>query len=206
MIEFFIAADGRVALTTIENGVTALSTSRLKGRKLLEVVPCSKIINEGSWNANPFLTSDSVLYFSSSRNGNKDIFAAKLNTEGEVVGELFALNRINSKGNECAPFFDEALNIFYFSSDARPGFGNYDIFQCADFEIQGFFTNPFNERNCGATFNSHLADLEVSSTSNDLYLVQLDSFLNLTSKKLTRLLQESFDYDLKQTEIKPAQD
>jgi outer membrane protein OmpA-like peptidoglycan-associated protein/tetratricopeptide (TPR) repeat protein len=81
--------------------------------------------------ANPSLSKDGkTLYFSSDRpggQGGNDIWKVTVNADGsfgnpENMGKL-----INTPGNESFPSVTED-NKFFFSSDARKGFGGLDVF------------------------------------------------------------------------------
>ncbi|MBK8922989.1 MAG: PD40 domain-containing protein [Saprospirales bacterium] len=61
---------------------------------------------------------------------------------------------INTPANEITPFFHEPSRVLYFSSDGRPGFGGYDIFQSK--MKQTAFGAP---ENAGAGLNSSYNDI-----------------------------------------------
>lgn len=129
------------------------------------------------------------------KKGQKDIVAITIDNEGNCIGQVFELNRINSSGNESAPFYDEENKIFYFATDARPGFGRNDLFLCKDFEVVEKIINPFNAQNCGATINSNLDDISVMTLGLEVYATSI--YQNqLKSKKLIRMKKNEFIYEL----------
>lgn len=77
-------------------------------------------------------TGDDIVYFVSDRPGSKggmDIWYSVFDKrEGVFKEPRNAGSKINTRGNECCPFYDEKNRTLYFSSDLRPGFGGYDIY------------------------------------------------------------------------------
>ncbi len=70
------------------------------------------------------------LYFSSDRPGTLgglDIWRLEIKEDG-TLGEPENLSAINTPWNEATPFFHSLSRRLYFSSDAPPTFGEYDIF------------------------------------------------------------------------------
>ncbi|MCB0583904.1 MAG: PD40 domain-containing protein [Phaeodactylibacter sp.] len=70
------------------------------------------------------------LYFTSDRKGSVggyDIWRARLNDD-ETIGEPENLSDINTPWNEATPFYHAPSQRLYFSSDAPPSYGEYDIF------------------------------------------------------------------------------
>ncbi|MDH4471738.1 MAG: hypothetical protein QE487_03975 [Fluviicola sp.] len=195
MNDFFLRSDGKIVFTNEEEGRTVLYCGTIKGNKLISSKRLPETINFTKWNSTPFLGADNVLYYSVERDGQRDIVAVEINNEGNCVGEVFELNRINTSGNEFAPFFDEENKIFFFTSDSRPGFGRNDIFQCNDFEVFNKFINPFNERNCGATINSNVDNISITSVGSVLYSTH-ETQNELRTKKMQRIEENEFIYEL----------
>jgi Tetratricopeptide repeat len=73
-----------------------------------------------------------VLFYSSNRKGGEgkmDLWACKINANG-VFGIPYNLGKnVNSMDNEITPFFNDASQTLYFSSDWHKGFGGFDIFK-----------------------------------------------------------------------------
>ncbi|MCO6480201.1 MAG: PD40 domain-containing protein [Phaeodactylibacter sp.] len=95
------------------------------------------------------------LYFSSNRPGTLgglDIWRAEVK-EGGALGEPESLSAINTPWDEATPFFHSPSRRLYFSSDAPPSFGEYDIFYS---EYQdGSWSVP---ENMGIPYNSGYND------------------------------------------------
>jgi peptidoglycan-associated lipoprotein len=73
-----------------------------------------------------------ILYFVSDRKGgkgNRDIYYAKVNTDGTFGAVTNAGDQINSLGDDVTPFYDKKNKIFYFSSDGHPSLGGLDVFK-----------------------------------------------------------------------------
>jgi len=62
-------------------------------------------------------------------------------------------SRINSPGNEISPFFDEAADTLYFSSDTHPGIGGFDVFKSG-----GRYKSMVVPTNLGTPVNSPVDD------------------------------------------------
>lgn len=73
------------------------------------------------------------LYFVSDRPGTLgglDIWRAAFDAEtGQTEAVENLGSPVNSRWNEASPFFHQLAQTLYFSSDAPPGFGNYDLFK-----------------------------------------------------------------------------
>ena len=110
-------------------------------------------INSEYWESHPSLSSDgNYLFFSSNRPGGfggKDIWMSKKN--GNNWGQAKNLgDSVNTMNNEIAPFLNENMIDFYFSSNGRKSFGGYDIYH-------GLFDKNFikNISNFGYPINNH---------------------------------------------------
>lgn len=74
-------------------------------------------------------TGKEVLYFVSDRAGGKgglDIWYTEIN--GKKFSKPINLEAINTEGNEVTPFFHDATQTLFFSSDYYQGMGGYDIY------------------------------------------------------------------------------
>lgn len=97
------------------------------------------------------------LVFASDRPGGQggmDIWQVPIPERGQPWGQPVAVVAINSVGNEVAPFFDEAAQRLFFSTDAGEGFGGYDLF-VANYRGAGQWAKP---ENLGAGLNSSYDD------------------------------------------------
>jgi outer membrane protein OmpA-like peptidoglycan-associated protein len=74
-----------------------------------------------------------IIYFVSDRGGKggMDIFYAPMNADGTFGAVKNAGPEVNSAGDERTPFYNEKEKTLYFSSDARPGLGGFDVFKIA---------------------------------------------------------------------------
>jgi tetratricopeptide (TPR) repeat protein len=91
------------------------------------------------------------LYFVSDRQAEKsltDIFVAT-ETNGVWGESIVALTAINTTGRETTPFITEDGTLLFFSSDALPGMGGYDVYFCKRNGNQ--WSAPVN---LGAAFNT----------------------------------------------------
>lgn len=104
-----------------------------------------------------------ILYFVSNRNGGKgklDIWRAEESSFG-VFDKLENLPEgINSIDNESSPYFDQASQNLYFSSEWYYGFGGYDIFSAK--EEKGSFSQASN------------LGMPINSSANDQYYYPLE--------------------------------
>lgn len=95
------------------------------------------------------------LYFSSDRPGTLgglDIWRAEI-AEGGSLGDPENLSAINTAWNEATPFYHSQSGRLYFSSDAPPSYGEYDIFY-SEFQ-DGSWSVP---KNMGIPYNSGYND------------------------------------------------
>lgn len=132
--------------------------------KLLPVVLPEPLNLKNTTTTQPAIGYDStlqaeVLYFASDRPGGKggmDIWRVKVETAG--FGAPENLSAINTAENEVSPFFHEASQQLYFSSEGHAGMGGYDIFRWEK-------ANNAPE-NLGIPFNSSYNDLYYSAAAN----------------------------------------
>ena len=109
------------------------------GDKWAEPVKLPYPINDENYtNTQPALgqnyrTGADILYFVSDRPGSKgglDIWYSLYDRKEGIFGEpRNAGSRINTRGNECCPFYDPQTGTLYFSSGGHQGFGGYDIYK-----------------------------------------------------------------------------
>ena len=79
-------------------------------------------------------TGNHILYFVSNRPGGKggtDIWVTEYdNKKGTYKKPVDLINKVNSVGDECCPFYDISTQTLYFSSKGRKnGLGGYDIYK-----------------------------------------------------------------------------
>lgn len=103
-------------------------------------------VNTASWESSPSISPDNnTLYFSSQRPGGfggEDIYVSQL--KDGVWGPAKNMGgKINTGGNEWAPFLHPDNNTLYFTSDGLPGYGSADIFVTKR-DSTGNWTTPIN--------------------------------------------------------------
>lgn len=78
-------------------------------------------------------TGTDILYFVSDREGSRgglDIWYAIFDKRtGEFKEPRNVGRAINTRGDECCPFYDISNRTLYFSSKGMPGFGGYDVYK-----------------------------------------------------------------------------
>ncbi len=77
------------------------------------------------------VNGQTFMYFSSDRAGGKgqyDIYKVLVD-ENNVMGAPTNVLEVNTPGNDMTPYFHNATETLYFSTDGRNGYGGYDIFK-----------------------------------------------------------------------------
>jgi outer membrane protein OmpA-like peptidoglycan-associated protein/ribosomal protein L24E len=127
-----ISADGRILVYTVCNrrqdfGSCDLYFSEFKKGKWTTPENMGQPINSSAWESQPSLSADGqTLYFTSSRNKNKDIFKSERQGDGSWTTPV-ALS-INTKGREECPFIHSDNETLYFTSTGYTGMGKMDLF------------------------------------------------------------------------------
>ncbi len=95
-----------------------------------------------------------IIYFASDREGGKggmDLWYISREINSKSLDFTFPKNlgsKVNTVGNEITPFYDEASETLYFSSDGQIGYGGFDIFSTKgskfDWERPKNLEKPFN--------------------------------------------------------------
>lgn len=121
-------------------------------------------INTDNWEGSACMTSDEkFIYFSSDRAGSvgeKDIFRASLQADGNYGAVVNIGKDINTPLSEDAPFISYDGKVFYFSSQGHNSIGGYDLFSC-DIKEDGTF-GPV--KNLGYPINSISDDIYLTTT------------------------------------------
>ncbi|MBI3235882.1 MAG: PD40 domain-containing protein [Bacteroidetes bacterium] len=129
-------------------------------------------INTRGWESQPCISADgSTLYFLAVKQGglgNSDIYKSVYKA-GSWSEPINLGPNINSPGNEEAPFIHPDGKTFYFSSDGRPGMGNFDLYK-STMKDDGSFTEAVG---LGYPINTKEDErwLTVSSNAVDAYFV-----------------------------------
>lgn len=150
-----------------EQGQASIYRRDLAENQILERLP-APINIEGCRNSQPHVfqvDGKSFMIFSSDREGGSgtwDIYLVGLDQM-----EILDLGTgINSPGNEVCPFYDEASQILYFSSDWHEGYGGYDIFSC-EWSPEA---SSSKIKNLGLPTNSSVNDLYYKRRNKSSYL------------------------------------
>lgn len=152
-----LSADGRLLFFTACNrpdgfGSCDIYYSVFNGQRWSSPKNAGNIVNGGSWDAQPSISSDNrFLYLSSNRaggKGNKDIWRIELLSfeENGILkwGNPVNLDdSINTPGDEISPFMHLNNKSFYFASDFLTGMGGMDLFQ-TELLTNGAFKTPKN--------------------------------------------------------------
>ncbi|WP_316783853.1 OmpA family protein [Pedobacter frigiditerrae] len=122
-------------------------------------------INVNGYNSmQPYVTKDGKYFvFSSDRpggSGKYDLWYALVRPDGTTGNAMNLGEKINSKGDDQAPYFNPKTKKLMFSTNGRVGMGGFDFY-----EAQGDFTNWTAPKNLGYPFNS---------AKDDLYFTSLD--------------------------------
>jgi len=152
-----MSADGKYLYITEwkkVNGHTVSSiyyaTKQANGWSSLALLPS---VNMNGYNSKqPFCSSDGkYLFFSSDRPGGEgkfDIWYAPLNNDGTTGEAVNAGAKINTAGDEQAPFYHNSSNTLVFSSNGKQGMGGYDLFAAkgneTTWELPVNMGNPVN--------------------------------------------------------------
>jgi outer membrane protein OmpA-like peptidoglycan-associated protein len=89
-------------------------------------------LNTEFWESSPSLSPDkNALYFSSDRPGGyggKDLYVSYRTSNGKWSAAINMGAKINTKGDEIAPFIHADNNTLYFTSNGLDGYGGTDIY------------------------------------------------------------------------------
>lgn len=92
-----------------------------------------KKVNSAGWDSEPSISADGkVIYFSSERPGGygrEDIYVSYKQNDGSWSVAKNLGSTINTEGREVASFIHASGSTLYFSSNHRPGMGEFDIFR-----------------------------------------------------------------------------
>lgn len=113
----------------------------------------------------------SVLYFVSDRTGTKgglDIWYAEMGDKGHFKRPKNCGTKMNTNGDDISPFYNQAEETMYFSSNYHMGFGGFDAFAS-----KGKLKTWEKPENVGYTLNSSLDDtyFTADSTGKEGFLV-----------------------------------
>ena len=128
-----LSPDGKTLFLYYEEGAGDIYISKLEGDQWTKPTPLNKNINTSLfWETSASMTADGKkLYFASNRNnghGELDLYVSELDSKGDWGKAVNLGPKINTEGNEDAPFIHPDGVTLYFSSDGHPTLGNSDIF------------------------------------------------------------------------------
>lgn len=145
-----ISADGKFLVFTVCNrpgdyGSCDLYFSKKVNGRWSRPQNMGTPVNTGQWESQPSVSAmGNELFFvrSGARGqGNMDLYHTVLQEDGSW-SEPKALSELNTSGHESAPCIHPDGKTLYFSSDAYPGMGGFDLY-CSKKE-NGLWTHPVN--------------------------------------------------------------
>lgn len=116
--------------------------------KVTDSAPLRGLINSDKWDGQASINCDgSILYFASIRKdgiGGSDIYVSERQSDGSWSFPKNLGPKINTKGDEEAPFITDDGKTLYFSSTGHLGRGEQDIFMSWLNESTGEWSEPIN--------------------------------------------------------------
>ncbi len=113
-------------------GTCDLWQAEVRGEKIMDPTPVIGYTNSPSWESQAAISCDgSTLYFVSNREdgqGGADIWVSERLPDGRWAEPTNLGEKINTDGDEEAPFITNDGNVLYFSSTGHLGMGEQDIF------------------------------------------------------------------------------
>jgi hypothetical protein len=156
---------GEAYYTVMKDSVWQLCSGKLNG-KSLEGSVIESLKNQNSCRYPFYDEHQGVLFFSMLQKGQWDLYyTAKKGEDSWTTPK--SLEKVNSEGNDIAPFVHPETGAFYFSSDGWAGFGGYDIFECIDNETMNGITTPMNPKNLMYPLNSNLDERSIYFLKKD---------------------------------------
>lgn len=141
----YLTPDGKTIFLYYEKGNGDIYQSNFDGEKWSTPKSMGKEINTFSWETSGCLSPDGTkFYFTSDRSGGfggLDIYVSEKLSNGEWGKAKNLGPKINSKGNEDAPFIHPDGTL-YFGSDGHLGLGDFDIFKSE--MVNGQWSKPAN--------------------------------------------------------------
>lgn len=159
-------------------------------------VPIAEV-NSPQVEAHPMVWQDSVMFFSSSREGGYGEFDIYVSIKDNGVwGEPINLGpQINTPGSEQTPFLDYDGRTLFFASNHHPGFGGFDIFKAV--RIGKGWQNWSDPDNLGMPVNSIRNDrhfFRVKDSNEAIFSSdrRADSFEKMFALNLTFTIPQSY--------------
>jgi Tol biopolymer transport system component len=123
------------------------------------------VVNSPADEASPFLCGDQ-LYFSSTRNGNSQIYVAHVADDGTVLGPPVLAPGLSSAYNDARPNLRRNCQEIVFDSDRPGGVGMSDLWTSTRVGANGTWSTPVDL----TTVNSLANDLRASLSWDGTYL------------------------------------
>jgi tetratricopeptide (TPR) repeat protein len=181
--------------------------AKKQGKRWGDLVKIEGAINSTFWDSDPFFYEEkSLIYFSSDRGGNKDIYVAKFDPETGKSGEAINVERINTPYDEVNPKFIDST--FYFSSNGLPGFGGFDLYYTDQWWMENDIVQPSDWFNMGKPYNSGSDETEIYFLTNREHLVHQTDWKGQELYRRMRYLSEQpvVNMDIRLIEFKEEVD
>jgi len=171
-----ISQDGKILFYTVcegrdDFGSCDLYSAEVVNGRWTKAQNMGGLINGKEWDTQPSISADKKnLYYTSKRKGGlggSDIWMSTRGADGTWAAPINLGDKINSSGNDAAPFIHPDNNTLYFMSDGHPGFGKDDIFYSRR-QADGSWGVPIN---IGYPINTenHEGSLIVSADATKAY-------------------------------------
>lgn len=155
------------------------------GGRWTEPVNMGRPVNSSAWDSQPSLSADGrTLYFVSNRKGGlgkRDIWVSERKLNGKWSSPKNMGPAINTEEDDISPFIHVNNRTLYFSTNARPGFGRFDIYY-SDLKSDGTWDNPINFGYPINTMNDELAMFITSDGASGYYSFETKVDDRLSSK------------------------
>lgn len=142
-------------------------SSKMANNQWSDPVALAGEINVNGFNSmQPYITKDGkYLIFASDRPGGfgkYDLWYAIIRPDGTTGNAMNMGDKINTKEDDEAPYYNPKTKKLLFSSTGRTGIGGFDFY-----ESEGDFTNWTAPRNMGYPFNSAKDDMYFTPTDDE---------------------------------------
>ena len=126
----------RITQNSAGKNISHIYFSRKTGLGWSDAVEMNELVNEKNYNSkNPFVyvKDDRMhLIFCTDKpdgSGGFDLWEARLDADGQAILSNDLGSDVNSNFDEITPFYDESMEVLYFSSDGNASMGGFDIFR-----------------------------------------------------------------------------
>lgn len=193
-----VSADGRTMVYTScmrrdSYGSCDLYITYNFGGRWTEPVNMGRPVNSSAWDSQPSLSADGrTLYFVSNRKGGlgkRDIWVTELKANGKWSAPKNMGPAINTEEDDISPFIHVNNQTLYFSTNARPGFGRFDIYY-TDLKTDGTWGKPVNFGYPINTMNDELAMFITSDGASGYYSYE--------TRENDKLISELYQIDIPQ--------